>query len=219
GVAARRPGFHGPAGIAVDPRGPLYVADAGAGRILRLWGDGTFLSELGGGAALGGAQLSGAGAVAVAPASGLLYVADSGHNRVLSFSPEGSLLASWGALAGSGSPGSGPGEFRGPAAVAVDGAGNVYVADKGNDRIVAIAVNCAGNVYVADTNNNRVERFDGAARSPTRCVPAGDWPRPLDVAPVLRVGLARRLGVLARRALALTVSCRRGCRILARATL
>src|SRR5205807_2920221 len=34
GVAARRPGVHGPAGIAVDPRRPLYVAGAGAVRIL-----------------------------------------------------------------------------------------------------------------------------------------------------------------------------------------
>jgi hypothetical protein len=211
---------------------------------------------------------------------------------VLSFSPGGSLLASWGAGAGNGSPGSGPGEFRGPAAVAVDGAGDVYVADRGNERVVelapnggvlrewgsagradghfrspggiavdgagnvyaldgennrvqvfdsggrflekwglrgtalgafsqpaAIALDCAGNVYVADTNNNRVEGFDAAARSPAGCIPPGDWPPPLDVAPVLSVSLARRVGVLGRRALALTVSCRRGCRILASATL
>src|SRR5439155_25848658 len=127
-VAAPRAGFRAPAGIAVDPRGPVYVADPGRERILRVWGDGTFLSELGGPGALGGALLSGAGAVAVAPASGALYVADSGHNRVLEYSAEGSLLASFGA--GGGAAGAGPGEFNDPVGVAVDGAGAVYVADR-----------------------------------------------------------------------------------------
>ena len=42
---------------------------------------------------------------------------------------------------------------------------------------------------------------------------------PLDVAPVLHVRLARRAGVLARRALALRVSCERGCKVLVTATL
>jgi hypothetical protein len=38
------------------------------------------------------------------------------------------------------------------------------------------------------------------------------------VAPVLHVSLTRYSGVLARRALALTVSCQRGCKVLASAT-
>jgi DNA-binding beta-propeller fold protein YncE len=66
----------------------------------------------------------------------------------------------------------------------VDAAGNVYVADTGNNRVVAlavgssapsvlafagldvpagVAVDAAGNVYVADTGNNRVVK-----RTPTR---------------------------------------------------
>jgi sugar lactone lactonase YvrE len=292
GVAAPQPGFHAPAGIAVDPSGPVYVADPGAARVLHLWGDGTFLSELGGARGLGGPSLSGAGAVAVARASERVYVADSAHNRVLAYSPEGVLLASWGAGGGSGAAGSGPGEFSDPVGVAVDGAEDVYVLDRGNERVVelrpdgstvrawgarggsdgrftgptgialdgaghvfvldgernrvqefdpaggflakwglrgtalgefsqpaAIAVDCAGNVYVADANNNRVQRFAGFAPAATGCVPAADWPPPLDVAPVLSVTLTRRAGVLARRAMALTVTCQRGCRVLARATL
>src|SRR5262249_14750154 len=47
--------FDAPAGIGVDPRGSVYVADAGNARLLRMWGDGTYLGELGGPAALGGA--------------------------------------------------------------------------------------------------------------------------------------------------------------------
>jgi hypothetical protein len=45
-------------------------------------------------------------------------------------------------------------------------------------------------------------------------LPAADWPPPLDVAPVVRVSLARRAGVLAKRSLALTIGCARGCRVL-----
>ena len=286
-----RPGFNAPAGIGVDPRGSVYIADQGNERIVHLWGDTTFLSELGGPADTGGAQLSGAGAVAVARSSGEIYVADTGHNRVLAYGPNGSLRAKWGSEGGSGSSGSGPGEFNHPTAVAVDDGGEVFVADQGNDRIVelsaegsvlrqwgstgstdgrfhapsaiavdgagrvyvldsgnnrvevfdsegrflqkwglrgtglgelsqptALALDCAGSVYVADTNNNRVERFDQVSPAPTGCLASSQWPPPLDVAPVLRVSLTRYSGVLARRALALTVSCQRGCKVLATAT-
>jgi tripartite motif-containing protein 71 len=291
-AVGRNAGFNGTTGIGVDPRGSVYVADPGDGRIARLWGEGTFLSELGGPADLGGAQLSGAGSVAVAASTGTTYVADQNHNRVLVYSPGGSLLAKWGTGAGDGASGSGQGEFNHPAAVAVDGTGDVYVADANNNRVVklaqsgsvlnewgsrgtsdgrlreptgvavdgagnvyvldsennrvqvfdssgrflekwglrgtglgefsqpsAIAVDCNGDVYVADTNNNRVERFDPVAPAPTGCLAPGGWPPPLDVAPTLRVSLTRHAEVLARRALALAVSCKRGCKVLVTATL
>ena len=285
-------GLRLPAGIGIDPRGSVYVSDQGNQRLVRLWGDGTFLSEIGGPAAVGGAQLSGPAAIAVNAASGNAYVADSGHNRLLVYGPDGALLARWGAGGGDGSAGAGPAQFNHPAAVALDAAGNLYVADRGNDRVVmlsaggqeqrqwaargsaeghlfapagvavdaggqvivldagnnrvqvfdpagrflarwgrrgvgpgelsqpgALALDCAGNVYVADTNNNRVQRFERPATPAAGCLAPGAWPPPLDVAPQLQVRLARRGGVLARRALALTVSCARGCKVLATATL
>ncbi|HYM54189.1 MAG TPA: hypothetical protein VES97_02420, partial [Solirubrobacteraceae bacterium] len=52
-----------------------------------------------------------------------------------------------------------------------------------------------------------------------RCLAASAWPPPLDVPPVLLVALPRSTGILARGALALTVSCQRGCKILVTATL
>ncbi len=288
--------FAKPSGIGIDPRGSVFVADQGNERIVHMWGDGTYLSELGGPANLGGAQLSGANAVAVSPNSGRTYVADAGHNRVLVYGSEGTLLARWGAGGGNGAAGSGTGAFKHPAGVAVrsiaPGEENIYVADEGNDRIVelnangetlrqwgsagtgegrfhapasvaidgagdiyvldsennrveqfegdghflakwgvrgvllgelsqpsAIAVDCAGNVYVADTNNNRVERFAMENPAPTSCLVAETWPPPLDVAPVLSIGLPRSSGVLARRALALKLSCERGCKVLVTGTL
>jgi DNA-binding beta-propeller fold protein YncE len=287
-----RPGFSRPAGIGIDPRGSLYVADQGNERLVRLWGDATYLSELGGPADVGGAQLSGAGSVAVAAGSGDAYVADAGHNRVLVYGPEGTLLAKWGAGGGDGTAGGGAGEFNHPSAVAVDGGGEVYVADTYNNRVVkltaggavlgewgsagtgdgrfrspsgvavdgggvvyvldgennrvelfdangrflakwgqrgpglgefskpvGLAVGCDGDVYVTDTLNNRVQRFTPASLAPTGCLAPGSWPPPLDVAPVLHVSLPRSGAVLARRALTLALSCRRGCKVLVTATL
>ncbi len=295
GAGGHAASFAKPSGIGIDARGSVYMTDEGNERVVRLWGDGTYLSEAGGPANLGGAQLNGPDAVAVAPLSGRTYVADSGHNRLLVYGAAGSLIARWGAGGGNGTASSASGAFNHPTGVAVSGSPfgeDVYVADKGNDRIVelaqngevlrqwggrgggdgrfhapagvavdgggevfaldsennrvevfdasghylakwglhgsglgdfsqpsAIAVDCAGSVYVADTNNNRAERFNLAEPHPTGCLAPGTWPPPLDVAPVLRVGLPSRGGVLARRALTLSVACQRGCKVLASGTI
>ncbi len=297
-AGGNRAGFNSPLGIGVDPRGSVYVADTGDERIVRLWGDGTYLSELGGPAELGGAQLSAPSDVTVAAQSGNTYVADSGHNRVLVYSPEGALLAKWGAGGGDGAAGSeasafdrpaavavadskasadaedvyvadeandrvvelsadgavirqwgsaasGDGEFERPDSIAVDAAGDVYVLDSQNNRVQvfdadgrflqkwglrgtapgdfsqpsALALDCAGGVDVADTNNNRVERFQLAEFAAPGCLAPGEWPPPLDVAPVLSVSLLRHARVLALRAVALGISCERGCKVLVTGTL
>src|SRR5262249_57379693 len=85
-----------------------------------------------------------------------------------------------------GGSGIGLGILHDPAAVAVDGAGTVYVVDRGHDQIVkfdnggnelarwgsegsgpgqvdwpvGIAVDAFGDIDVVDTGNNRVEQFD-----------------------------------------------------------
>ncbi|HEX3511547.1 MAG TPA: hypothetical protein VHT27_10675 [Solirubrobacteraceae bacterium] len=174
-----------PSGIAVDPAGPVYVIDESGARAVRMWGDGTYLSQLGGPADTGGAQLNGATSVAVAGATHSLWVADAGHNRVLLYGPEGTLRARVGAGEGDGTAGSGPGEFNHPDAVATDAAGDAFIADSGNNRIVelsptggvlgqwgspgggdgrfhspdGVAVDAAGTVYVLDGGNNRVQAF------------------------------------------------------------
>jgi sugar lactone lactonase YvrE len=110
-----------------------------------------------------------------------IYVTCSGVNYdwIKKFTSTGTLITKWG------SHGSGDGQFSYPRGVAVDSAGNVYVADTGNDRIQkftstgtfitkwgscgsgdgqfsfpkSVAVDSAGNVYVADEGNRRIEKF------------------------------------------------------------
>jgi hypothetical protein len=176
--------------------------------------------------------------VAVVPGRAV-YVADRENNRVVRLSSSGAFETAWGSL------GSGAGQLNAPSGIATDAAGRVLVLDGGNNRVQvfdgtgrylarwgvrgagqgefsqpqAIAVDCAGGVYVADTNNNRVQRFDVTLTAAPGCEAPGSWPPPLDVAPVVQVKLLRRAGVLARRGLSLSVSCVRGCKVLASATL
>lgn len=202
GDAAR---FFEPSGVAVDPHGAIYVADPGDRRVVRLWGEGAYLSEISG---LGGASLSGASALAIDPSSGVLYVADSAQNRVLAFSPAGALVASWGASTGAG----GVGELDDPQGVAVGPSGEIYVADTGHDRVVelssggsmvaswggegsgdgrlrspaGVAVDAAGRVFVLDAGNDRVEEFSAEGRFlakwGTRGVGPGEFSQPAAIA-------------------------------------
>jgi NHL repeat len=211
----------------------VLVYGAG-GSLIAKWGAGE-----GDGAAGGGQSGFNHPSAIALNSAGDVYVADTNNNRIVELSSGGTVLNEWG------SRGTASGRFREPDGVAVDGAGDVYVSDRENYRVQmfdpngrflakwglrgtglgefsmpsAIAVDCNGDVYVADTNNNRVERFDPLAANPSGCLPAGSWPPPLDVPPVLHVTLARHTGVLARRALALGVSCRRGCEIFVTAAL
>lgn len=104
-------------------------------------------------------NFSGPSDVAV-DAAGNVYVADYGNNLIRKISPAGVVST----LAGNGSIGAVNGAgtiatFNGPSGLTVDAAGNVYVADSGNDLIRKIAPNgtvstLAGTVAKVDTSNN-----------------------------------------------------------------
>ncbi len=133
--------FFFPGGIAVDAGGNVYVADAGNNVVRKVTSGGvvtTFAGQVGAAAGtLDGTgpsvQFSALGGVAV-DTQGNVYVADVISSTIRKITPGGvsSTLA--------GTPGvmgfaDGPGftaQFNRPQGVAVDGAGNVYVADSGN---------------------------------------------------------------------------------------
>ena len=133
------------AGVAIDGSGNLYIADQGNNRVRKVTPAGSITTVAGNGSA----SFSGDGGVATAAAlnfpagvvvdgSGNLYVADSQNNRVRKVTPAGSIttVAGTGTAGYSGDGGSATGaKLNYPAGVAVDGSGNLYIADQGNHRI------------------------------------------------------------------------------------
>jgi len=145
GGPATSAGMKAPEGIAIDASGNLYIADVGSnvirkvnknGIISTVAGNGTFGYSGDGGPATG-AQLGSSAAVTV-DSSGNLYIGDENNHVVRKVDSNGVITT----IVGNGTYGfSGDG---GPATsaqlsyaqgVAVDTAGNLYIADYGNMRI------------------------------------------------------------------------------------
>ena len=145
GGAATAATLSGPAGIAVDASGRIFVADAGNRRI-RMFTAGGAISTVAGGGGASGADGLGDGGPAVSAnlafpqgvavdGKGDVFVADTFDGLVRMFTVGGtiSVVAGTPGQLGFGGDG-GPATsalLASPAAVAVDGAGNVYVADNG----------------------------------------------------------------------------------------
>jgi sugar lactone lactonase YvrE len=67
--------------------------------------------------------------------SGNVYVADSSGHRIRKVTPEGVVTTLAGSTSGFADGTGAAAQFAGPAGVAVDGSGNVFVADYYNNRI------------------------------------------------------------------------------------
>jgi len=151
-----------PTGVAVDSVGNFYIVDTDNARIRKV-SDGV-ISTVAGNGSYGfsgdngpatSAQLQATG-VAV-DSAGNLYIADNGNNRIRKVS--GGLITT---VAGDGTQGfsgdNGPAasaELNGPASIAVDSAGNLYVADTLNNRIRLLqpqpSINPGGTVNAASS--------------------------------------------------------------------
>ncbi len=137
--------FYQPGAIARDAVGNLYVADTGNSRIRRIapdlsvrtiagWGGAGFSGD---GKAAVNAQLSAPAGVAV-DAAGNIYVADTGNHRVRRIDASGTIATIAGTGVAQYSGDGGPGvlaALNAPAGLAVDAAGNLYIADTGNHAI------------------------------------------------------------------------------------
>ncbi|HZS40559.1 MAG TPA: NHL repeat-containing protein [Polyangia bacterium] len=143
--------FHGPVGLSVDGAGDVFVADTYNSRVRRVAPGGATTTLTGNGApgfvdgtggASGTTELDTPYGAAL-DAAGNLYVGDSGNHRIRKVAPDGTTTTvagngTQGFFDGSGSA-SGLTEFNSPMGVALDGAGNLYVADEGNHRIRKVA--------------------------------------------------------------------------------
>lgn len=169
--------LNGPTGTAVDATGNVYIADTGdnvvrkvdvsSGIITRVAGTG-----VAGHGGLDGpathARLNAPQGVAV-DAAGDVLIADTVNNRVVKVLPNGLIVA----FAGNGEPGyKGDGHqaqgamLNQPTGVAVDAAGNAYIADASNnvvrrvDAVTGVISTVAGD-FEADQANDGLGGFSG----------------------------------------------------------
>ncbi len=183
--------FRNPWSVAVDGMGNVFVADMSNNTIRKITPAGmvtTIAGQAGmGGSAVGfgnNARFNCPFGVAV-DNEGNVYVSDSGNNVIRKIMPAGVVVPFAGLGYAGGTDGNvNDARFSNPQGLAVDGAGNVYVADTGNNTVRKItpmgvvttlpglagdtarfnspggvAVDGAGIVYVADTNNHCVRKI------------------------------------------------------------
>lgn len=198
GSAAR---FNFPVGIAVDAAGNVYVGDAKNSTIRKITPAGAVTTFAGAPFMFGATDGAGSAARFFLPyglavdGAGNVYVADSGNHLIRKITPDGvvSTLAGSAQQAGLVDGTGGAARFSGPFGVAVDGSGNVYVADSGNNAIRKItaagvvttvagssgtagavdggvsiarfsqprgvALDAAGNIFVADYDNSVIRHI------------------------------------------------------------
>lgn len=145
GSADGRPGtgtFTYPTGVALDATGNLYVADFGNNRIRKVnpaTGEITTLAGDGNAGLVDGpssrASFNGPYALAVDP-GGAVFVSDRSNHAIRKIAPD--LVVS--TIVGDGTAGSNDGigtaaRLSQPGGIALDAAGNLYIADTGNHRV------------------------------------------------------------------------------------
>jgi len=133
----------GPAGAAADSGGAVYLSDPDSDRILVLGPCDTVPETLGcvrAGSDPGAVRAPGGLAV---DRRGILYVADRGNHRVQGLDPrtgQGVAVLGQEHAYDAPRPGDPPGGLREPADVAVDSEDRLYVADRGNGRVVRLGL-------------------------------------------------------------------------------
>lgn len=138
--------FNQPYGIVIDKSGNLYVSEVNNHDIRKIAADGTVTTYVGNGQT---GFVNGTGTAVrlnfpsglAIDADGTLYVADSGNNSIRRITTGGVTTT----LAGIGIAGAVDGDadsaqFSSPYGIAVDASGNVYIGDKGNNKIRKITV-------------------------------------------------------------------------------
>ena len=159
GTAAK---FKAPAGVAIDAAGNVFVADTNNHVIRKVTAAGVVTTFAGTAGSPGSADGTGSAARfnfprgIAADGSGNLFVADNNNHTIRKVTPDG-VVTTLAGLAGAFGSADGTGSaarFRLPIGVAVDGSGNVYVGDYGNNTVRKI------------TSDGTVTTLAGSATAP-----------------------------------------------------
>jgi len=172
GIAATRANIYDPVGVAIDGFGNLfisYVHPGTNGGVLKVGASG-IITVLGSGGFYSG-YLSSAAGLAV-DGLGDLFIAVSHSNVVLENVHNGGVLSqtfagivTTGGYFGDGGPAN-QAELSFPAGVAVDAAGNVFIADELNNRIRMVAAQ-GPTLTLADVSTTNAGNYDVVVSSPS----------------------------------------------------
>ena len=168
--------FNSPSGITIDASGNLFIADFGnhkirkitsAGVVTTFAGSGTPSSADGTGTA---ASFSSPAGLAI-DATGNLFCTEAGGNKIRKITSTAVVTT----IAGSGSGGSADGtgataSFSEPRGVAVDASGNIYVADRSNNKIRKIT---SAGVVTTFAGSGTVGSADGTGTAASFYQPFG----------------------------------------------
>lgn len=215
-AAATAANLDGPLDVAVDKNNNVYIADTNNANVRKITSDGNIntvagstgivsgvvtvkFGYAGDGAAATSAELAGPAGVAV-DSSGNIYIATYTDNRIRKVAATGGNISTFAGNSGYGFAGDGGpalnSQLSAPRGICLDSAGNLYLADRWNNRIRKIAggsistiagnglanfggdngaatsaqlsvpdgvaVDNAGNVYISDFLNNRVRMVSPA---------------------------------------------------------
>ncbi len=182
-------------GVAIDSKGDVWVVAEAQNRIEELNGAKKVFGTTG----TGGGQLKGPDELAV-DSKGDFWITEYGNNRVQELNEKGEFVLTfgWGVSNGeskfeictsscrAGIAGSGNGQLSDPSAVALDSKGNIWVVDRGNNRLEefsekgeyllhtgvkgkesgqfeqpsGIAADAKGDVWVVDELNRRIQELN-----------------------------------------------------------
>lgn len=141
-----------PHGLTVDSENNVWVTDVGLNQVFKFNHNGGLLLKLGVAKIAGNdsAHFNLPTDIAIAH-DGSFYVSDGyGNSRIVKFSKEGKYLFEWG------KKGTGHGEFNIPHSISLNSRGNVFVADRENNRIQEFDMN--GN-FIKEWKNNQAKQL------------------------------------------------------------
>jgi hypothetical protein len=176
GSAAR---FNGPGGVATDVAGNVYVADSGNYTIRKITPAGAVTTLAGTAGTSGSVDGTGTAARFADPqnltvdGAGNIYVADGAGDTLRKVTPAGvvTTLAGTAAKAGTTDGTGAAARFNNPTGIAVDSAGNLYVADNGNNTVRKVTP--AGAVTTLAGTGGRSGSTDGTGTGARFNQPAG----------------------------------------------